>query len=629
MRETYAQSSGKIDSLRAILSKLPPEGRTFGSDTMRVRVLYEIGRASINPDSSIKYLTESLNKSIKFNNLIYCQKSSFAIGKKNKIKGTYLEAVDFFYKSLSYAEKINDNYKKAISYQEIADSFIWLNQPKKSQTLYQEALKLYKFLHLYEDYADCLNNLAITYHDIGQYNKSIELLEECLTYEPYIKGKQSIPSFYANIGSAYREQKKYKKALFYYKKSLQLQVKTGDYDKSSYAFLLLEMAINYLLQDDLANAISYANQSKKINESLPNGVRYNPDEILYKAYKKQKKYNLSLTHLELSIDAKAKATAQDFAKRINALQYEYDNQKKELEIYSLNTNLEKQQLLKKFYITGIIFLLLFGIWFWINNQKLKSQNNQIEEQKKHILKVNENLDNFNKLLEKKVGERTIELSQANEELLQKNKEITQALVKGQSIERQRVASELHDNLGGTLTAIKWQLAVLDFENLSQTEQKIYDSIMEMLQNAYADVRHISHNLLPSEFEEKGLIGAIQKLCDDINKSQRLEMSFSFNSNLENIEEKITLELYSICMEAINNILKHSKATKAEIVITKEEYQLQLIIKDNGIGIDSNIPKNGKGFKNFQTRLETINGVFNISSSNGTILSVKVPLSIKD
>ena len=286
---------------------------------------------------------------------------------------------------------------------------------------------------------------------------------------------------------------------------------------------------------------------------------------------------------------------------------------------------EQDVFINNLLLVGIGAFIFFVGVLWYNIKLLQKKNIQIENQKTEILSVKDKLEDLNNLLEKKVKERTKDLQKANEGLVRKNQEITQALYRGQTIERKRVAVELHDNLGGTLSALKWRLEALNKDNLSVKEQKIYDGILNTMKNAYNDVRLISHNLLPSEFEENGLFGAIKNLIDEINQSKKLKIDLYIEDGIEITNQKTALELYSICMELINNILKHSQASHAEVIFKMDKQNLLLKIKDNGIGI-SNEQSNGMGMKNIHSRLESLNAKYEILNSSGAILQISVALS---
>ncbi len=628
---SFSQSSQKLDSLKKVLAKLPKEGASFAGDTTRVRVLCEMGLSISNPiDSSIYYLQKGAELSLKIKFDKGNQITTFYLGKKNKTKGTYFEAITQFYKSLSYSEKLENDIMKAQCFQEIADSYSWLGEKIKCYSLYHEALKIYKKNTLYEEYADCLNNLALTYYEDKNYDKTIKLLEECITYKNYIKGKQSMPSFMSNLGSAFREKGEYDKALYYFNKSYEIQEKEKDGYREPYAILLIEMAKVYTKQKNFEKAIQLAEQALVIGKQL-GGTQFAVNEVLYEVYKSKQEYNKALKFLENLTEANSNASKQDFSRRLNALKFEYDNEKKNSQISLLNENLVKEKLIKSISIIGVCMLTFFGVWFWRNNRQLKIKNNQIQSQQAKILEINRELEDLNKNLEVKVDERTIELSVANEELIIKNNEITEALFKGQTIERKRISSELHDNLGSTLSAMKWRLEAINGGNFTEKERKVYSGIVEMMKSAYSEVRNISHNLLPAEFEMKGLIGALEKLVNEINQNEKLYISFNFTNNgtsFFSIEKRVELELYSICLELLNNMLKHSKANKASIDINYNEDLFSIKIKDNGIGLKtSNQDTFGYGLKNINNRLQALNGKMFVESINGTMFLIEIPIKV--
>ncbi len=267
---------------------------------------------------------------------------------------------------------------------------------------------------------------------------------------------------------------------------------------------------------------------------------------------------------------------------------------------------------------------------WKIIKLLKSKNIAIGNQKVIIENSKIDLERLNNSLEDRIRIRTAELSKANQELTNKNREITEALFRGQSIERKRVATELHDNLGGTLSAIKWRLEAINRDNFNEKENKVYDSILGMMQNAYTEVRNISHNFLPSEFEKYGLIGALQKLFNEINEDDRLSITFNLTTSDFQLSNNVSLEIYSVLMELLNNVLKYAHATKVIFTIRQVNTNLIISVEDNGIGIDLNLNLNlntgyGMGFKNIKERLDAINGFFEISSKKGAGTTINIIL----
>ena len=219
------------------------------------------------------------------------------------------------------------------------------------------------------------------------------------------------------------------------------------------------------------------------------------------------------------------------------------------------------------------------------------------------------------------------LRRKNKELLNKNHEIQEALLNGQTIERKRVASELHDNVGSLLSAVRVSLLTLNSTKLPNHDQKIYSQIQQMVENACREVRLISHNLLPEELEKYGLEVALEKMIERLNFSTPIEFTLNAKGLKEAIlDRKTAFHLYSICLELINNILKHSNATDAAMTFRKKEKTLELFVRDNGKGLQSYLK--GQGLTSVEERVEAMNGVLEIESEigEGTRTHISVPIT---
>ncbi len=218
------------------------------------------------------------------------------------------------------------------------------------------------------------------------------------------------------------------------------------------------------------------------------------------------------------------------------------------------------------------------------------------------------------------------LRKMNKELLVKNHEIQEALLQGQTIERKRVASELHDNVGSLLSAVRVSLLTLNSKKLPSRDQKVYLQIQEMVENACREVRLISHNLLPEELEKYGLEVALEKMIERLNFSTPIEFTLNTKGLKEySLDRKTAFHLYSICLELINNILKHSEATDAAMTFRKKNNSLELFVRDNGKGLKSCMK--GKGITSVEERVEAMNGILNIESEigEGTRTHISVPI----
>ena len=214
----------------------------------------------------------------------------------------------------------------------------------------------------------------------------------------------------------------------------------------------------------------------------------------------------------------------------------------------------------------------------------------------------------------------------NTELKKKNQEILDAHFKGQHFERKRVATELHDNLSSLLAATKLSIQVLDPSALPPGEQRLFQSVLDMMDTACNEVRYIAHNMMPVNLERQGLPAALDSLISKLNQTGVITFE------LTNIDSRLTLDkvtafnIYSICLECCNNILRHSAATRAAIVFKATDKELHLLISDNGKGIPDT-KKDGMGIRNVNERIESLRGTLEVqTSTEGTSFWFSIPLT---
>ncbi|UFH53219.1 7TM diverse intracellular signaling domain-containing protein [Spirosoma sp. KNUC1025] len=208
-----------------------------------------------------------------------------------------------------------------------------------------------------------------------------------------------------------------------------------------------------------------------------------------------------------------------------------------------------------------------------------------------------------------------------------NEHISRALLQGQTLERKRVAADLHDNLGSTLSSLRWSLEAIDTTKLTQPEQSVYATLSQQLNQAYNDVRLLSHNLLPDELAQKGLAFALTMLIDKLNRNTPVQFQLSIAQPFQRLSMQTEFELYSICLELLNNTLKHANATEAYLIMNQSPGKLGLIIGDNGVGLNGQ-RKNGQGLQNVTARVAALGGSWTVGSEQGegTQNQITVPLN---
>lgn len=596
----YAQKPSKLDSLKNVLAHLPAEGKSFAGDTLRVRVLCEIGEKETNPKKSSEYLNAAKLIAEKQND----KKGLLLILDKFSQLYQYqpIRAIEYYIKGLALAEDMHE-YEKLIRYTErIRNSYLNLGDNENAMKFAKYNLSLNQKHNNLEAQLLSLNNVGIVYFQMRQYDIALRYFLNIHQLNTTLKSKKIENAYLINSAKVYINKKQNQKALT----NLQQALKIKDGYKDKVSFVANEIALIYLSENKLNQALKYAKIAENAVKGLSDDHQISVCKTFAKIYKRKNntqeyaKYLSKFTNISLKEDSVKNAKLTEF------INLDYVSEKQLLEINDLNINIKEQEYKNKLLIGGIvtsIFIIIVIIFFYRTIQK---KSHQINLQ-------NQRIEELNKSLESKVIERTSELSEANKELIKKNFEISEALFKGQTIERKRVAAELHDNLGSTLSALKWRLEALDSESLNKRERAIYESIKSMMNGAYEDVRNLSHNLLPRELEEKGIVGAIEKLVKELSSLNKIKIEFIYRGNFEKIKESISFELYSICLELVNNAFKYSNATQITINLTEENNKIAFSIHDNGIGLENT--KEGMGLSNIRKRVENVNGDLQIISQS--------------
>ncbi len=214
----------------------------------------------------------------------------------------------------------------------------------------------------------------------------------------------------------------------------------------------------------------------------------------------------------------------------------------------------------------------------------------------------------------------------NDELSRKNAEIEAALYQGQTLERKRVAIELHDSIASKVSALKWRFEAFDMARFDPDQQREHARLLEQMGDVYEDIRSLSHNLMPEILEKQGLQAALIKLTDTLNVQNRTRFLLEIEQAGEPVRGKNAHELYAIALELVNNILKHANAQQADIWLRRQPGELTLTIQDDGQGIRSGNRQDGIGFRNIQSRLDRLGGSYRIANreQGGTMINVQIP-----
>jgi signal transduction histidine kinase len=200
-----------------------------------------------------------------------------------------------------------------------------------------------------------------------------------------------------------------------------------------------------------------------------------------------------------------------------------------------------------------------------------------------------------------------------------------SIIAAQEEEKKRIAANLHDELGATLSIARMSMVQLE-EQLSDQNKADLQRIRSISEVAIDTMRRISHELMPYQLEMFGMIKTLQDVIRKIEDIKDIHIQFSAMDEHQRWPAPIELGLYRICMELINNTLKHAQAKYIHIQMDQFEDMLSLTYRDDGKGIPENYESDGIGVKNMQARVNALRGTMNVQNdTSGMVAFIKIPI----
>lgn len=248
-------------------------------------------------------------------------------------------------------------------------------------------------------------------------------------------------------------------------------------------------------------------------------------------------------------------------------------------------------------------------------------------------------------MENRVRKRTAELSEANVRLKAEAEErrkaqeriqtLTQQLIRVQEDERQRIARDLHDNVAQDLSSLMLKMETL-FDGHDCVDPELAargKTVADVLRGSIASVREIAYGLRPPALDQLGLVRALENLSQDAGTRYGFEVDF-FSSGIDNIslDFNVEINLYRMVQEAVRNICRHARASKATVRLIKSHPDILIRIEDNGVGfpMEESLAKadhdKRMGLRSMEERTRLIGGAMDIQSlpGTGTRVVFKVP-----
>jgi signal transduction histidine kinase len=494
-----------------------------------------------------------------------------------------------------------------------------------------KALSKLKNSNKHEELFYCYNNLAFISIQLHDFEKSIKYIEKSMEYLAKLKNSEYNTLIAFNgIGMSYQYKGDYINSIKYFEKVLGNNIlkKYPKYhalliDNLAYSKFKLGLNKNLpqlfykslIIRDSLQNKEGLIMSNLHLSEyNLSKKDTLKAIQFALKAEKLAKQSNLNIDLLEtylllskLHANKKGKEYLQKHIQLTDSLQQQERIIREKFTRIAYETNeiaKEKEEVTKKnWFLTitlliGTAFSLLVFIFI-----KQRSKNKEL-------------------LFNKKQDEANVEIYN----LMLSQQSIFQ---EGSNKEKRRISEELHDGVLGRLFGTRLSLDSLN-EGTTENEIKEREEYIEELQLIEEDIRKISHNLKTSLFNTNT---SFIKLVEQLIAKQRKISNFECELNLNNItiwesiSNSIKINCYRIVQESLQNINKYAKASKVEINFNKEDENLVLTIKDNGIGYSTRIKPKGIGQKNMKSRAKSLNGNVEIISSLGKGTSIKMTIPL--
>jgi signal transduction histidine kinase/ligand-binding sensor domain-containing protein len=219
----------------------------------------------------------------------------------------------------------------------------------------------------------------------------------------------------------------------------------------------------------------------------------------------------------------------------------------------------------------------------------------------------------------------------SKQLLTVQEGFAQQLIQSQESERQRIAAELHDGLGQNLLVIKNRMLLIAAASHETKVKAQFSEIDTMVASTLTEIHTISQHLRPPHLTLLGLTSTLEEMLEQLAASTDLQIEHQIIALDGLFEDEEELNIFRICQECLNNVIKHAQASQLVFTMVRETEIIRLIIQDNGKGFDpdavSKTSPRGSGWLSIKERLRMLRGTYRIDSAlgEGTTIDVQIPI----
>lgn len=559
-RDSHRNRSG-IDSLKRVLATETP-------DTNRVRTLYHLSIAyrSYYPDSSLVYAQQGLELAESLDYEVGIFWSMTAICGASRLTGNYPLELEYSFKALSLSKKLNDPRIKGFGNGVLSDCYYNLGEYDASLSYWREVMKIIEQWFPDEMYVSW-GTLSQIYEGMNQPDSAMLYAKKA--YKK-IRSDQSRNKYWHPmqvalthlcLGNAFAGKADYDSALFHYR--ISISISASNYWEIQLIDSYNGVAAVYKATGGLDSAVWYAKKvlAAKIAKSYPVSA-LKAANLLSDVYEMKNRPDSTLKYMRMAVGLKENLFNREKMMAIQNVHYK--EQEKQREIADSRFKLRNRFIM--YFLLSVFIAVLVIVIIVLRNNKQKQLQNM----------------------------------------------------------RDSIADDLHDDIGSTLSSISIlsQLA----KERSPEAIPLLDSIGESTLSLQENMSDIVWSLNVKNDRFENVLHRMNQFASEISEAKNIALDFTQDPSL--LTSRLTIKqrknLYLFFKEAINNAAKHSDAKKISARIFQKNHHIEMVIKDDGKGFDTNQTFRGNGMSTLKKRADELGGYFNIRSgiNEGTVVELE-------
>jgi signal transduction histidine kinase len=559
-------------------------------------------------------------------------------------------------KALTLYEKLDDDDGIAQVLNNISGLYYELGKKQEAIRYAKRAVLIRERLGNYEELATSYNNLSQIYLFADSFSLAQQYGELGLKYAGLSGSKNKLAHAYTSMVLLMNKQRKNKEALVYEKKAIAILEQTGDNVMLSRRYISAAILSSSKEVADSAGAVSFYNKAIDLAQRVNSRMNIRDGYYFRSAFfNNHKDYAKALDDYKKHILYRDSLVSIETNSTIADIEAKYETEKKDIEIERLKTEQRIRQLeieKQKAVIMGNLS---------VAKQKESEISLLMQQQELQDLRLKEKDKELEKqLLITRNNQQQLKLAEQEKQLqdkqIQAQKQLRNGLIAGALLllilavvlfnrfqikkrleeqvhlqeMRNSISRNLHDDIGASLSNIN----ILN--ELARRNAADPAKAKEYLAKAAEDIQHVSEslsdivwNINPRYDELNNLFVRMKRYAADMMDGMNIsyEMNFPPDASEVKLEMDQRRDLYLIFKEAVNNLVKYSKATSAKVEVVINPHSMGVLVKDNGTGFDANEVNEGNGIRNMQQRAALLKASLLIESEpgKGTSVNLSMPL----